>query len=144
MCTATFNDFAMCRFESEFDLHVRHKVQLADRNRFGPAFVSSSDFPAQRFTYPLNDSGSDDARPIACCNARASQPWDDGLRALLKADQERGPDFFVWRTRCTTLMVLNVAQCNVADEVSGAMSEVDSFPPSNIVNRSRKAVSHSL
>jgi putative DNA methylase len=30
---------------------------------------------------------------MACCNARASQPWDDGLRALLKADQERGPDF---------------------------------------------------
>ena len=70
-----------------------NKGKIADRNRLRSAFVSSTDFPARRFTYPLNESGSDDARVSACCNALAASGRTSGLSALLMAEQERGPDF---------------------------------------------------
>jgi hypothetical protein len=38
ICTATFNRFAMCRFGSEFALHLLNKIQIADCDRFRPKF----------------------------------------------------------------------------------------------------------
>ena len=74
------------------------------------------------------------------------------LRASGLREDKQPRQFFVRRRsvkpssggHCSTLMVLNVAQCDASDGVSGAMSEVDSFSPTNTANRSRKAVSHSL
>ena len=44
---------AMHGFESEFALHFINEGKMANRNRLRPAFVSSTDLAAQRFTYPL-------------------------------------------------------------------------------------------
>ena len=44
---------AMHGFESELALHLVNESKIANRDRLRPAFVSSSNLAAQRFTYPL-------------------------------------------------------------------------------------------
>jgi hypothetical protein len=71
-----------------------HEGKIANRNRLRPAFVPSTDLAAQGFTYPLNESGSDDARPSACCNARASQRSDEWVESFAEGGARAwGPDF---------------------------------------------------
>jgi hypothetical protein len=102
-------------FESEFALHLMNEGKIANRNRLRPAFVSSTTPAAQQFTYPLNESGSDDARPSGCCNALASQRSDESVGYLLKAEQERGPDFLRLANALSTLYPKEIEEKRLLD-----------------------------
>lgn len=57
------------------------------------AFVSSTDLAAQRFTHPLNESGGETLDRVHAAMLLQGSGRTNGLRALLKAEKERGPDF---------------------------------------------------